>query len=216
MFVPQAKLPDINNALVTHRLSAISSFKRRDYDSCKTAIFSIIALLPESYKVSISTQEYDTELATIQLIICPNCQAKSQTLTDADGNKTSTYNPPRLVDVRKVEVYHDPVDQLLLDTKRSKSWICPDCNITHLLNQNTQYAKSAPQNPYYAKIIPSPPLRTSFFKRVGFSQEFSHWFQIAMTEIENQIQLYRTEYISQNQAADQDVSAELLNEIEGI
>src|SRR3990172_10303663 len=71
----QAKLPDINAALVRHRSAALAALKENDHHGAIISFDSMIALLPEEYQIEINTEKYNQLVAEKRTIKCDFCTA---------------------------------------------------------------------------------------------------------------------------------------------
>ena len=188
----QAKLPDINTAIITYRNALLANLKKRNYHYVIMAVRAIIALMPKDYRITIDTNAYNEAFAKVRMIKCQYCRAKSQPINSITRTK-------RVNTALQELIYSEPVTEV---------WICKKCKRQNpMSNAVTQLAK--PPDPYYLEKIPEPPLMTSFFSRLGYEQDFDHWIQVTLGEIENKIQLYRAEYKAQNPDDDTDLSEEL-------
>lgn len=174
----QSKLPDINSAIVTHRNAMLRAYDRKDFEKIIISYRAINGLLPDDYKLEISTEKYKTEVKTKILIECPEC------------NEASNLN-----EVKFLEFDLPQVEQILAGKQTDEIWFCPLCNARNL-KKDTNTEEIEAKDPTYYKVIPHPPLRKSILDRPYFDLNCSNWLFIAIPELENQIQLYRAEYMA--------------------
>ena len=192
----EAKLPDVNAGIVTHRKAAMNGFDKNDYTKTAISFDSIMALLPEDYKPEVNTEGYQNAIKGKRIIICGNCTMPQ---LDERNNPTGKQIPSEFLreDVTLFEFALSDLDSMVLNKKQCLVWSCPKCDSTIPLvgsiTRNEQY-----QQPFYTGIIPQMPRREGLHDRIGYTRRFREWYQIAFREIEYKIGLYRAEYQSQN------------------
>ena len=175
----QAKLPDINTAIIKHRNDAINGFVQKNYALVKVSLSSINALLPEDYKVEVNTEKYNELIEAKNFVFCEKCQE----------------DIPRK-DIMAMEMEYSPVEQVMTQQKKRWIWICPKCeNVEDM--KNSKFTVQKLQAPYFLKVIPESPQHRGLSNRHTFDHEFGIWFEIAMSEIESQIGVYRGDYQAQ-------------------
>ena len=185
----QAKLPDVNAALVRWRSQAIESAKNKDYAMAVTSIDAINALLPQgdeedgsdSFKVEVNSQKYYNMKSDRQTINCKKCKIEFI-----------------LSDLKQYDYELEWQEQILVGQKTERVWECLKCGILNKMNVNDIKIEKY-QEPYFFKCMPSPPVQQRGIRgRNTFSMDFSVWFDIAIKEIESQIGRYRSEYMAQH------------------
>ena len=186
----QAKLPDINAALVTHRKSALNAYDIGDYSKAAIAFQSIIALLPEDYKVEINSDKYKKLLQQKKVMICDDCKEVFERNT-----------------IRPYEMLLSNIDSMLLLKRKAYVWDCPKCGTTRPL-EGTQLQTRMFQAPYYFKVVPEAPVKLGLEDRVGYKVRCQKWFDTVFKEIENQIGLYRADYAAQQDQEDSVITDE--------
>lgn len=180
----QAKLPDINAALVTHRKAALNAYDRGDYAKAAIAFQDIIALLPDEYKVEINTEKYNRLIQKKKKIICDECK---------EAFERSQIIP--------YELTLSNLDSLILQVRTALVWECPKCkNVRPLEGSNTQTVMF--EAPYYFKVIPEPPRRRGLEDRQGYLYHCKKWYEAVFKEIESQIGRYRADYAAQQDSDD--------------
>lgn len=181
--MPAQKLPDINTAIIKHRNDAINAFVSKNYPLVKISLSSINALLPEEYKVEVNTEKYNKLIEEQNFVFCETCQE----------------DIPRKT-IQEFEQDYSLTEQFMLQEKKRWVWICPKCE-----NQEdhkfSKFTVQKMQAPYYLKCIPSAPIRLGLRNRYTFDNEMANWTEIAFSEIESQISIFRSDYQTQ-QASD--------------
>lgn len=176
----QAKLPDINAALVRHRSGAIAAFISNDHASAIIALDAMIALLPDDFKIEINTEKYNQLVAEKRTIKCDSCTAT-----------------PLLKDINLQKLLLPSLDRFIVDNDFINVWECVACTATNEYKpENITITKFA--EPSYFKVVPSPPSKNGTKNRMIFDYEFKKWFNITLIEIENQIGIYRAAYQAQS------------------
>ncbi len=175
--MPQAKLPDINNAWVRYRNYGIESIDSQNYSGAVAAIYEMISLFPEKYRLEINTEKYeDLEKDTI-IYICGGCMAESV-----------------LTSVTVFNLTLGLTQSLVSGLESTKVWDCVKCGIRNML-QNTQIIKSQEVKPHYHKVIPEPPNRKQgIMDRTSYDNKMRIWFFKALEETDHQLGKYRDEY----------------------
>ena len=181
----QAKLPDINAALVTHRKAAMLAYDRNDFNKAGISFEAIISLLPEDYKPEINTDKYEQMIKSQKKITCRECKKE----TEFDN-------------IRSFQMLLSTIDSLISRSKTMNVWQCPnnECKSVQPI-EGSEIKTIEYTRPFYTKVIPEPPRREGLHDRIGFDGIFKKWYDIAFREIENQIGKYRTDYASQSDEA---------------
>ena len=174
----QSKLPDINSAIVTHRNAILRAYDKKDFEKIIISYRAINGLLPDDYKLEISTEKYKTEVKTKILLECREC------------NESTSFN-----DIKFMELELPKEEQVLFGKQSDTIWFCPSCKARNL-KKYTATSKMEASDPTYYQIIPNPPVRKSILDRPYFDLACSNWLFIAIPELETQIQLYRAEYVA--------------------
>jgi hypothetical protein len=181
----QAKLPDINAAIVRHRTLALEGFKSNSSEMCIVSIESINALLPiledgTSYKVEVNSPKYNQLSQETREIECKKCKTQN-----------------KLENVVQYDLELDWLEKILAEQPAHRMWICISCGKSSKFDSD-DITVTKKGNPYFFKVMPSPPARTNGIRgRMTFDKDFQTWFSIAMPEIESQIGIYRSEYAKQ-------------------
>ena len=188
----QAKLPDVNAALVYWRSKAGKSVEGNNFDMAIISVNAINALLPggtepdgsDNFKVEINSAKYHELTRDRKTIPCTGCN-----------------NECILSDVSQFDIELDWKEQIISGKKHKRVWNCTACGMTNdMIFENIKIEKY--REPYFFRCMPSHPVRKRGVQsRNTFEQEFYIWFDIAMSELEAQIGRYRAEYIAQNPEA---------------
>ena len=194
----QASLPDINTQFKTDKTKAISSCDWQNWDDAIGCIYSINALLPENYQVTISTAKYIDEMKANLFGICGFCE----------------HEIPEFDSIPKYDVMLGKSVQLLLDKRSTKIWVCPDCHNENNLESTTTIIDKK-QEPYYSKIIPRPPeYKQAFGGRTAYNRAMKDWFWNAMNELNHAMMKYRMEYKGKDETENPEFN-EILDKAEG-
>ncbi len=175
--MPQAKLPDINNAWVRYRNYGLESIDSQNYSGAVAAIFEIISLFPEKYRVEINTSKYEEMERDKITYICSECKEESNLVTITIYNLTLGLTLSFISGVESTKV-----------------WDCVKCGSRNML-QNTQIIRSQEKKPHYHKVIPEPPNRKQgIMDRNTYDNKMRVWFFKSLEETDHQLGLYRDEY----------------------
>lgn len=176
----QAKLPDLNAAIVTHRQSFLISYSKKDYRKCIMSIRSVIALLPEEFSLTVGTSQYEAKKRATRKLICNACNHEQ---LRAKTNLTKSH--------------HEAQYQIILSKKSRLMWKCDKCLVSNDILRTDSILEKDPDPSYYG-IIPDPPIPGGLFDRYDYPEKWKTWYDIAVCELEHKISAYRTEYTSQN------------------
>lgn len=203
----QAKLPDINGALVRHRNAIMNAYDSGDFTKAGISFEATIALLPEEYKVEINTEKYNQLVKDRYKIVCTGCMMNVQYKVDDETRIKQEQSEFPRSEIKPFEVLVPDIERLITGKKTVLVWQCPSCGIVKPLKGSpTKLIKF--HQPSYFKVIPDIPSRKGFFDRTGFDTKFKEWYDIAFSEIESQIGLYRAEYAQQQEMNDEDLPDE--------
>lgn len=192
----QAKLPDVNAAIVRHRSLALEGFKTGNPELAFISIGSINALLPTmedgtTYKVKIDSEEYYKLKAETREICCGFCKQENQ-----------------LKHVEQYDLELDWIEKILSSVQVQRMWVCNLCKKSNVFSTDDITVTKVGE-PYYFKVMPSPPkMQQGLRGRMTFNAEFERWFDIAIGEIESQIGRYRSEYAKQEESERTEITEE--------
>lgn len=176
----QAKLPDINAAIVRARMDALISFAQGNYNQCVASLEAMVSLLPEEYQVRMTNEDYADAIKEHEVWVCPHCQ---KTVPSGDVIRTTLLVPAA-------------ARTLAPGRKTYKAWICPLCDKTSAV-AGTNRKRTELRGLYFLGAVPEPPRRTAMINNLQFRMQFTAWFRIARREIENKLGHYRADYVSQ-------------------
>lgn len=181
----QAKLPDINAAIVRYRNNMLHAFDNKEVN---TVIFSwsgINSLLPDDYQVEINSEKYNKLVSENKVIACSKCEEKTP------------YN-----EVTFQTLLLPTVSSMVSQKTHETVWQCPKCNHENLFKfKQIKIVKY--KEPYFLGVIPDPPERHfGITDRSSFNAKFNKWFKVALDEIECKIGKYRADYIAQMESDD--------------
>lgn len=195
----QAKLPDVNAAIVRYRSQALESAKTNDYTMTIISLSAINADLPEEFKVEVNTDKYYSIVKDRKYLLCTVC---TETVIDAKSEDFGKKKPTECIlsEAKQFDIEMDWKEQIITGLKSKRVWVCTKCNAVNELNiKNIKIKKY--QEPFYTKVMPSPPIQKRGLQgRNSYENEFRKWFSIALSEIESQISRYRTEYAAQQES----------------
>ncbi len=175
--MPQAKLPDINNAWVRYRNYGLESIDSKNYSSAVAAIYEIIALFPENYRCEINTDKRNVLEKDTIIYVCGNC------------SKENNHD-----EVKIFNLVLDMTTSFISGNNQETVWNCLGCDYQNRL-QSTEIIKSQLKKPYYFKVIREPPNRKQgIMDRVQYDNIMRKWFFEALAETDHQLGLYRDEY----------------------
>lgn len=180
------------------RSQAIEACKNGDYDMAVNSLAAINALLPageepdgsDGFKVEISTEKYNEIMRERKTIECNYCKEECI-----------------LSNVKQQDIVLGWEERILSCKESERIWVCTSCGKQNILDINDIKIRKY-QEPFYTKIIPSPPVQERGVRgRNIFPKLFNVWFGIAVAEIENQIGLYRSKYMAQ-QDEDEEITGD--------
>ena len=199
--MPQARLPDINTAFIKYRNEFVSALKRKDYDNMHGALGGLNGLLPEEYRVIISTGKYEELTKTDIEYECSVCTIRN--------------NKP--VEIPKEELtifvqYPNSMQRLLFGGSSEKVWQCPKCQTIHRLS-DTNISETKLQNPYFLGVVPDPPeKKVGLIDHLRFDIMVKQWAWQMMNELEHKMAKFRDDNWSRGEEMggldDIDTSAE--------
>jgi len=172
--MPQARLPDINTAFTKFTNKALSSLESENFSSCIGSAYALNALLPDEYRVRVSTQSYNEATKKHTVAVCQYCNDEVET-------KTLEYN----------DQVKSSFEQILTSTQTEKVWLCKKCNKAQL-RLMTLYKEVIPAEPYFVNCVPKPPERKDgLMSRSSYKREFTTWFWLFMGELEERMAQFR-------------------------
>ena len=194
-------LPDISGRFSQWTSYAIKSLELKNTVGASGGLNNMNALLDNEHRVSINTRQYNEKILSERFYLCNFCTEIVEIIInegeeDVRSEKITRQTEIPYANIHVFDLMSDYMEYLITKKKTNKVWICPKCNKTNKLS-NTNFLQPERENPFYLKVVPNPPIRTSG-NRVGFAEKFRDWFNNYSEELENALMLYRTEYIALN------------------
>lgn len=172
--MPQARLPDINTAFIVYRREVLSSLNSQRYQDCFGALNTLNGLLPEKYRVIISTEQFNEKTKQGIFALCTGC------------NKEIDYST-----VEPFEVICTFLESAITRQKTKMVWMCPECKSENQVNHE-RMIKTKLQEPYFLRVVPNPPERKDgLIDRTNYHGLVSKWVWMAIGELEAQMAQFR-------------------------
>ena len=151
-----------------------------------TALNDMNAFLPDDYRITINTQEYEKLMNMKIGYICNSCQKESD---------------HTIIEIKQVLA---PMIVNYISGQTMKTvWICPECKKENLLSQ-TKLIEEKLAKPSYLKIVPEPPKKgIGIYNRRAYKVKIEKWLENYDEEISHQLGLLRQEYMSEMEEAEQ-------------
>jgi len=108
--VVQAKLPDLNNYWIKYHDSGLYHIMHGEYQPAIATIYSMNALLPDEYRLSVDTSRYTELTESILIAICSHCDTQT----------------PR-TEIKVFDLMIPLEFQLIRETNTIQVWYCPKC-----------------------------------------------------------------------------------------
>ena len=173
----QSKLPDLNNYWKQYHDEGKSALMRYDYEGCVNAVECMIALMPEEYRIEISTAKYDEMLKQNEIVYCKDCKKEHDWKT-----------------IEVVNLLLPLVSSIIENSKTYKVWFCSGCNFENSVAE-TKLIKAVIKEPFYLKVIPKAlKIPLGLERRTQYHTTMSAWWFNAKVEIDHQLALIRQEY----------------------
>jgi len=175
--VPQAKLPDINNAWVRYRNFGLQCIMERNYVGAIAAINEINALFPDAYRVEVNTPKHLQSVQDTLVAICVGCDVE--------------------VNINELHVFDlllTSINSMILNKPTEKVWVCKSCNKINM-REKTRMIRREHKKPNYDGVISEPPKRVDGIQgRTEYHNNMVKWFYDALEELDHQLGKYRAEY----------------------
>ncbi len=182
--MPQAMLPDLNTAYIKYRNLAIANLTSKNYGLCTTALYAINGLLPEDYRVKISTAKYNEMTIHKPSYTCYKCNKEINAI------EVFEKLTPMIVSVIAEESFND-------------TWSCPECGNDNSLEE-TDIVFDKLDKPYYLKLVPEPPDRKDgVIDRTAYHITYSKWAETMLIELESQMGKFRVDYREANRQSEE-------------
>ena len=172
--MPQARLPDINTAFIVYRREVIISLKNQNYDNCFGALYALNGLLPDEYRIRISTKQYEEKTDLDIKVKCPKCDAETE-------YKKILVSPMLMVGL----------EGMIIDSPNEKVWTCTGCKQNIRVTQ-TEMIQPKLQEPFFVKTIPKPPMhQDGLHDRSTYHKKMTQWAWTFLDELEAQMAQFR-------------------------
>ena len=175
--MPQASLPDINTAFIKYRNQAIFNMENGRYDAAVGSLYAFNGCLPETYRVKISTIEYEAKTQEKLNAKCPYCEEEIE-----------------VKDMQIEKILNPLIIGVFTKEKYDKVWHCSKCNQVNRLAE-TEMIKYQLEEPSFLGIVPKPPERKdSLTDRRQFDIKFQNWCWKLLDELEAKAATFRRDY----------------------
>ena len=152
----------------------------KNYARAFGATYAINAALPEKYQIKISTEEYEQLIQTDVIVTCDKCAKET--------NKN---------EIQVVELLLTSVQNLILNQKTEKIWVCA-CGYENSLAR-TKMKQTKLNLPHYLQVVPEPPLRhEGLLGRLAYHNKVEQWVWLILEELEYALTTFRDDYLKAN------------------
>ena len=173
----QSKLPDLNEYWKKYHEKGDAALQRYDYEACVNAFDCMNALLPDDYRIEVSTTKYEELLTNNDSAVCNNCKK------EINWNKTKV-----------IDLILPIFESILAKSSTYKAWVCIECEYENKLSE-TKLNKTILKKPYFFKVIPEAlKIPSGLERRTQFNTKMSGWWHNAKVEMDHQLALIRQEY----------------------
>lgn len=187
----QSLLIDVNTGFIKHRNGVLAGLESEKYDKVIGELYALNALLPEEYRVTIDTEEYNEK---IKNNIQASCNFCTSTVQDSEGKDitkptTTDYNKLKIMNILLPEF-----EAFVCGSKYVKVWQCPKCKKDNRLD-NTHFEQIVLKQPYFLRVVPEPPQRNlGLVDRPTYKQKFEQWARTLLAELEAEAGRFRKDY----------------------
>lgn len=174
-----SKLPSLSIYWLKYHDIGIRAIGEGNYVGAIGAIYSMNALLPDEYRISVDTAKF-LEVTKAQFkVICSHCNY------EIDRNGLNVF-----------DLLLSNIDSFITGKKSERVWYCTDCKAINPL-LTTKIKKLENASPFFYKVIPEPPKRPMGLEgRTIYHNATVIWFYRALEELDHQLGKYRAEYES--------------------
>ncbi len=95
----QSLLIDMNSGWFKHKTEFNEGLRTQSYDQVKGALNALNALLPQDYRVTIDSEEYDELIRNNLVALCNHCDSEYED----PGKKDKMIKGPTRIDVSKMK-----------------------------------------------------------------------------------------------------------------
>lgn len=161
----------------------LDCIRSQDYAGAVASIYGINSLLPEKYVCEVNTEKHDELQKDKLVLICNKC------------NKETNRQDAKIYDLLL-----PLISSIISNQTFEKYWNCsdPNCNGKQPL-VNTRMIRDSHKQPYYYKVIKSPPVRKEGLADRKYHTHMTNWFYDSIKELDHQLGIYREEYTPPDQ-----------------
>lgn len=187
----QAALPDLNTAIIRYRILIISCLEQDNYSGAIGGLYALNALLPEEYRVKVSTDEYDRLIKTDIFIKCKHC------FNEFDFYKIRVFN----LNLTNLEM-------MISGKKYEKVWICPDCKKDNRLI-SSEMKKTQISTNTFLHVMPDPPNREMGIQgRTEYHNAMNIWTWTFLGELEERCGKLRHDFLNREENVLEEITDE--------
>ena len=187
----QAALPDLNSAIIRYRTLITSCLEQRNYVGCMGGLYSLNALLPTEYRVTVSTEEFDKLTKTNLFMICKHCSKEFKNTEIKMSDSLLPY-----------------IIQCIRQKKYEKVWFCPGCKKQSSL-KDTEMKQEKIGNYNYLHVMPDPPKREDgLMDRRYFKKNMQIWVWTFMGELEERCGKLRHDFMNREENMIEEITDE--------
>ena len=177
-----SKLPGLSIYWLKYHDIGIRAVSECNYVGAISSIYSMNALLPDEYRLSIDDDKFNQQTKTHLKFICSFCE-----------------NEIEDKDVKIFDLLLPLILSLCVNKKYLKVWNCRNCNNNNYL-EKTKFKKIENESPFYYKLIEQAPIRPDGISgRTEYHNKFTKWFYSSLEELDHQLGKYREEYKPQDE-----------------
>ena len=181
--VRSAALPDLNSGYVTYRKYILSALASSNYDLATGYLYDLNAILPDDYKVEISTIKYNKKRKDeVTQAFCKHCK-----------------EPCLHKDIKIRNILLSSFGSLVSKRKYEDVWECPKCHKDNLVIE-TDFEQLTLPKPHYLQVVPNPPeKKNGLVEALEYEKKMKVWIQMFQIELEHSMSKYRLEYVPKDQ-----------------
>lgn len=191
----QSLLIDVNTGFIKHRLTVLGGLLSGNTEAVIGSLNAMNALLPETYRISIDTDEYNARVKGSLVALCSHCKV-SKEIDDSEG-KPKTVKVPTPIDYSQIKVLNlllSDIEQFISGKTHDKFWVCPKCKKTNRLSE-TEFEQTTLKEPHYLQVVPAPPMKSiGISDKMSFEIKFERWARKLEAELEASAAKFRAEY----------------------
>jgi len=191
----QSLLIDVNTGFIKHRLTVLGGLLTGNTEAVIGSLNGMNALLPEPYRVTIDTDEYNARIRGSMVALCSHCKV-SKEIDDSEG-KAKTIKVPTPIDYNEIKILRlllSDKEQFITGKQYDKFWICPKCHKDNRLSE-TEFEQTTLKEPHYLQVVPAAPMKSvGISDKMSFQIKFERWARKLEAELEASAARFRAEY----------------------